>query len=272
MPVSSNDVEFVCGLAHRRAAIVLDASKQYLISARLDPLARERGFADTPQLIEASRRDEGLQRILVEALTTNETSFFRDMAPFECLRRDVVPRLIDARAQFRSLTIWSAACSTGQEPYSIAITLLEHFGAALQGWRLRILATDYTEAVLARARAGRFRQLEINRGLPAGLLVKYFDRVGTEWVVKPKVRDLVEFSHQNLAEPWPHHPRCDVVFLRNVLIYFDQKTKAEILGRMRATLAPDGALFLGAAETPMNIDARWVRIASDKATYYGRAP
>jgi chemotaxis protein methyltransferase CheR len=268
--VSANDVQFVSTIARKHAALVLDASKQYLITARLDPLARERGFADTPQMLAASRDSEPLQRAVVEALTTNETSFFRDVAPFDALRKDLLPQLIEARKVTRTLTIWSAACSSGQEPYSIAMMLLEHFNATLAGWRIRILATDYTEPVLAKARAGRYKQLEVNRGLPATMLVKYFDRDGAEWVVKPRVRELVEFSQLNLAEPWPQRA-CDIVFLRNVLIYFDQATKVDILGRMHTTVAPDGALFLGAAETPMNIDARWTRHTSDKATYYRRA-
>lgn len=269
MSVSQSDIHFVSEIARKHAALVLDASKQYLISARLDPLARERGYASTPELLAATRDSETLQRVVVEALTTNETSFFRDIAPFEALR-ELIPPLIQARKVTRTLTIWSAACSTGQEPYSIAMMLLEHFGSALAGWRIRILATDYTEPVLARARAGRYKQLEVNRGLPATMLVKYFDRAGAEWVVKPRVREMVEFSQLNLAEPWPQRP-CDIVFLRNVLIYFDHATKVGILGRMHATVASDGALFLGAAETPMNIDPRWTRHTSDKATYYRRA-
>ncbi len=271
MQVSSPDVNYVRDLVRRRAAIVIDDGQQYLIVDRLSAVARDRGFASTPELITATRTDAVLQTAVVEALTTNETSFFRDVAPFDCLKRDVLPALAAARAETtKTLTIWSAACSTGQEPYSLAMLLLEYLGPAAATWKLRVIATDFSDAVLERARAGKFKQLEVNRGLPVTLLLKYFERTGTEWTIKPEVRRLVEFSQLNLAATWSH--RADVVFLRNVLIYFDTATKAAILAKMHATIPADGALFLGAAESVVGLDTAWSRLGRDRAVYYRRTP
>ncbi len=267
MPISPAQTAFVQALVHKRAAIVLDPSKQYLLETRLGALAAEQGFPCADEMIKASRDRLPLQSQIIEALTTNETSFFRDLRPFECLREAVLPGLIRARAARRELRIWSAACSTGQEPYSLSMMIHEHF-PELCTWPVRILATDIAAHVLARAKAGRYRTLEVNRGLPAQMLVKYFDRDGVDWEIKPTIKRLVEFSALNLVGPWPNTLRPDIVLLRNVLIYFDLPTKRKILERIRGQIAPDGLLLLGAAETVLSIDDAWERVPFEKTAYY----
>ena len=200
-------------------------------------------------------------------MTTNETTFFRDVHPFDALRTRVIPELMAARANERALTIWCGASSSGQEPYSIAITLREHF-PQLAGWKVRLLATDLSSEMVRRTTAGSFSQLEVNRGMPAPMLVKWFDRRGVHWQAKPELCAMIEAFEMNLATPWPTLPAFDVVFLRNVLIYFDVETKRTILGKVRRAMRPDGWLFLGGAETTLNLDDAFERVAVDRATCY----
>ena len=191
---------------------------------------------------------------VVEAMTTNETSFFRDGLPFECFRQHVVPDLLARRAAERKLTIWSAASSTGQEAYALAMILREHF-PQLASWTVEFVASDLSSDVLAKAKAGRYSPTDIGRGMPAGLLAKYFRKLpGGDHEVVPDLRNAIDFRQINLLEAWPQLPRFDVVFCRNVLIYFDAPTKTRVLGRIRSVLRPDGYLFLGAAETVMKVD------------------
>jgi chemotaxis protein methyltransferase CheR len=185
-------------------------------------------------------------------MVTTETSFFRDVHPFETLRTTVLPDLLRRRRAERRLGVWCAACSTGQEPYSFALLVREHF-SELAGWRVDILATDLSADVLARARAGRYGQIEVNRGLPAALLVKYFRQHGATWELNEDVRRMVEFRELNLTRPWPALPPADLIFLRNVMIYFDVETKRSILGRAARALRPNGYLLLGGAETTLNL-------------------
>ncbi len=263
------DFEYVRRLVRERAAIVLEDGKAYLAESRLVPVAREEGFASVAELIARIRSERfgRLHRKVVEAMTTNETSFFRDVAPFEALRTVGFPELLARRATERVLHVWCAAASTGQEPYSVAMLLREHF-PELATWTVRLLATDLSTEVLARARAGRFTQLEVNRGLPASCLVRYFERDGAYWVLGEEVRRMVEFRELNLAEPWPPLPPMDVVLLRNVLIYFDLDTKRAVLGRLRRVLRADGWLFLGGAETTLNVDDAFERVQVGRASAY----
>lgn len=262
-----DDAEYVRRLVHRTAAIELDDSKGYLLESRLGQLARDRGFDSIHTLVAVARAGEpALDNHIVEAMATHETSFFRDSFPFEHLRREVLPAMAAARAGRRALTIWSAACSSGQEPYSLAMLVLESF-PELVGWPVRIVATDLSEKIVARARAGRFSHIEVNRGLPATHLVRYFSRSGSEWEVAERVRSLVDVRVLNLLGGWDDL-RPDVVFLRNVLIYFDVATRATILARLRAVMPPDGALFLGAAETTFGVDEAWERVDGAKASHY----
>jgi len=268
MSVSHDDAAFICDLVRRKSAILLDVDKQYLIEMRLSQLACNQGYADVAALVAEARSGvHGVAVKIVEALTTHETLFFRDIQPFEALKKELLPKLAVDRAGTRHLTIWCAACSSGQEPYSVAMLLLEHFPALAQ-WPVRIIATDISRQILEKARQGRFTQMEVNRGLPAAMLVKYFERCGMSWQLKSEVRRLVEFRQLNLIDGWNITPRPDIVFLRNVLIYFDVKDKRAILDRVRGSIADGGTLFLGAAETTFNVADGWERLATDKHTYY----
>lgn len=272
MSLSPTEADFVRKLVYDRSAIVLDESKEYLIKSRLESLALETGHESIDALLGETRRGTvGLESKVVEALTTNETSFFRDVAPFECLKKNLLPKVLEKRQTSRSLTIWCAACSTGQEPYSISMLLHEHF-PNLADWNVRIFGTDISDQVLERARSGRYRQLEVNRGLPATMLIKYFTRSGTQWEVAEHVRKRVEFSNLNLIGEWKLSRRPDIVFLRNVLIYFDVPTKRKILERVAREMIRDGGLFLGASETTLNVDPQWTRVGCDKAGYYQVGP
>lgn len=269
MALSPADFQYLSTLVRQRSAIMLEPEKSYLLEARLTPLARTEGFGSIETLVITLRQQKfnGLHRKVIEAMTTNETSFFRDLYPFEALRSLVLPEVMARRQVERRLTIWCAACSSGQEPYTIAMTILEHF-PQLACWNLKILATDLSSNMVARSRAGRYGQIEVNRGLPAQLLVKHFEKQGMEWVVRPEVQRLCEFREMNLIEPWGPLPQMDIVFLRNVLIYFDVETKRSILGNVRRVLAPWGYLFLGGAETTINLGEAFERVQFDRAGCY----
>jgi chemotaxis protein methyltransferase CheR len=267
--IPADGISFVCSLVRARSAIELEASKSYLIEARLAPLAKQHGFQSPTELIHGVRtaKHPDLERRVVEAMTTNETTFFRDLHPFEALRTAVLPNLATRNAPQRSLSIWSAACSTGQELYSIAMLLREHFPALLS-WSLKLVGTDLSDEVVERARAARYSQIEVNRGLPANLLMKYFQRDGMHWKLAPDVAAAATFSKLNLIEAWPVLPAFDVVMLRNVLIYFSPETKKTILRKVRQVMAPHGVLFLGAAETTMGLDASFEREQAGQCVYY----
>jgi chemotaxis protein methyltransferase CheR len=266
--ISASAFTFVSELVKRQAAIVIGPGKEYLVESRLLPLAREAGLDDVGALVARLQgsHDDVLRRQIVEAMTTNETSFFRDRDPFNALSQAIVPELCKLRRTSHRLAIWSAACSTGQEPYSIAMTLVDH-PLITADWHVDVLATDINVDILERARRARYSQLEVNRGLPAPLLVRHFERAETDWRVVAAVRKLVRFAPLNLAAPF-EVPQMDVVFLRNVLIYFDPATKSEVLRRVRAILRPDGFLFLGGAETTLGLDDGFERVAVGSTIAY----
>jgi chemotaxis protein methyltransferase CheR len=266
--LTSSDFGFISGLVRESSAIVLEPGKEYLVEARLAPVARLNGLAGVEDLVKRlqSGANPGLKSAVIDAMTTNETSWFRDRLPFTALTKSVLPDMLKLRASTRTLNVWSAACSAGQEPYSIAMLINEM--SAMAGWRTKILATDLSDEMLAKARSGTYSQLEINRGLPAPLLVKNFRRVGGNWVVNPAISANIEFRSMNLARPWPTMPQMDIVYLRNVLIYFDLPTRRAIFEQLSKILRPDGYLFLGAAETTVNIHPAFERVTLDGATTY----
>jgi chemotaxis protein methyltransferase CheR len=268
MSLTQADYHYVRTLLRERSAIELKEDKAYLVEARLLPLARDEGMQTLGDLVRALERDTGpLRQKVVEAMTTNETSFFRDLHPFEELRKKVLPDLLHRRAAEKTLTVWSAACSSGQEPYSFAMMIREHF-PLLANWKVTILATDLSKSMIDRASRGRYSQVEVNRGLPASLMLKYFQRQGLEWHLRDDIRGMVEYRVQNLVSGWPLLPPVDVVLLRNVLIYFDVTTKKTILKRMRRVLRSDGYLLLGGAETTLNLDDRYEQMAMEKVSFY----
>nr|WP_249797333.1 MULTISPECIES: protein-glutamate O-methyltransferase CheR [unclassified Bradyrhizobium] len=250
-----------------RSGLDLSADKQYLVESRLLPLARKASLSGIPDLVLKIRNGDGrLATDVVEAMTTNETFFFRDKIPFDHLRETIIPGLVQARAARRSLRIWSAASSTGQEPYSIAMCLKE-MGAALAGWRIEIVATDLSQEVLEKSKAGIYSQFEVQRGLPIQLLVKHFTQVGDVWQLNPDIRSMVQFRQLNLLQDFSHLGTFDVIFCRNVLIYFDQDTKAVIFERMAKGMAADGTLLLGAAESVIGISDAFRPIADRRGLY-----
>ena len=270
MAITATEFEFVRDMARRQAAIVIDPGKEYFIESRLAPLIESQGCKNLTELIGRMRDNpvfSALQAKVIDALTTNETFFFRDFQPFEALRTHIIPQLMQQRAGQRRLSIWSAACSTGQEPYSLSMLLRESF-PQLADWNVSILATDLSPTVLTQARQGSYNQFEVNRGLPAPLLFKYFRKQDDRWIVKDEIKKGIEFRPMNLIEPWPIFLPFDIVLIRNVMIYFDVPTKQTILKKIRACLQPQGSLFLGTSETTLNIDPFWSPVTHGKATVY----
>jgi chemotaxis protein methyltransferase CheR len=252
--VTPLDYEYLRKLLKERSGLDLSSDKQYLVESRLVPLARRSSLAGIPELVQKMKGGgaEALTAEVVEAMTTNETFFFRDKIPFDHLKEAVIPALVQARAARRSLRIWCAASSTGQEPYSIAMCLKEA-GSVLAGWRTEIIATDLSIGVLEKSKAGIFSQFEVQRGLPIQMLVKYFKQNGELWQLNADIRNMVQHRQLNLLKDFSHLGTFDIVFCRNVLIYFDQETKAGIFNRISRMIEPDGVLALGAAESVVGI-------------------
>jgi chemotaxis protein methyltransferase CheR len=251
--VTPLDYDYLRGVLKQRSGLDLSADKQYLVESRLVPLARKVGLAGIPELVQKMKSGaEVLTTEVVEAMTTNETFFFRDKVPFDHLRDTILPALLQSRASRKSLRIWSAACSTGQEPYSIAMCLKEK-AAQLAGWRIEIVGTDLSQEVLDKSRAGIYSQFEVQRGLPIQLLVKYFAQIGELWQLNSELRGMVQYRQLNLLQDFSSLGKFDVVFCRNVLIYFDQQTKTQIFERIARVTEPDGMLMLGAAESVVGI-------------------
>jgi chemotaxis protein methyltransferase CheR len=267
MTLAQSDFKFVSTMVRREAAIVLAPGKEYLVEARLIPVARAVGAAGVAEfLAELQRRpNPDHQRRVIDALTTNETSWYRDREPFAALTDVVLPELVKSRATTRKVRLWSAASSSGQEAYSLAITLQENLPA---GWGYEIMGSDISTEMVKRAQTGEYSQVEVNRGLAATQLVQYFERAGAHWRIIPSLRRNVTFKLMNLTAPLPPMPPFDVIFLRNVLIYFDVATKKTVLRNVARLLRPDGLLFLGAAETTIGIDDNYERVAAGRTSAY----
>jgi chemotaxis protein methyltransferase CheR len=267
--LAQSDFSYISRLVRQHAAIVLEPGKEYLVESRLASLAAREGEGDFARLVSRLQEDRSgqLATEVVDAMTTNETLFFRDGHPFDTLRHQVLPQLLALRAPQRRLSIWCGASSSGQEPYSIAMVLQEELAKHL-GWEVSLLATDINAEMLARTRAGSYSQLEVNRGLPIASLMKHFDKRGTQWQVKEPLRAMVRTQQLNLAAPFPPIGPFDLVFLRNVLIYFAADVKRQVLDRVREVLRPDGYLFLGGSETTLTIDDSWERVRLGSSIAY----
>ena len=265
--ITAENFRFLCQTVYQDSGIVLDDSKGYLVEARLLPIVKSEGATSLDALCNLIRATSGsrVRSKVVEAMTTNETLFFRDVSPFDALRTTLIPEMREALGARRPLRFWSAACSSGQEAYSIAMLWLE------MGFRpseIEILGTDLSEEMLAKAEEGRFLQLEVNRGLPARYLLKYFARHNLEWQITPELRSMVKWRKFNLKEHALSLGTFDIIFCRNVLIYFDIETKRKILNQVKQTLQPGGYLVLGSSETTLNVDDTFVRRKVGRATSY----
>ncbi len=249
MACSEEDYAYLRNVVYSQSANRIDSSRDSLFETRLAPIARSAGVANLEGLVHLLREDRSasLHRAVAEAMTINETSFFRDVRPFEMLRREIFPRLMEQRRPEQRLRIWSAASSTGQEAYSLAMMIAEYF-PALSNWDVKIVGTDISRRVVEYARAGRYRRLEVNRGLPVSMLLKYFERDGDDWEVSPRLRSICEFTVANLNAGLPLLPTFDLVLLRNVLFYFPQRERSTVFGQVYRQIAGDGYLMLGNAE------------------------
>ncbi|MFN4281521.1 MAG: CheR family methyltransferase [Alphaproteobacteria bacterium] len=252
--MNDSELDFMAALLKQSSGLIVSKDKVYLLENRLAPIARLHGFSGLTTLIEALRGKPAAALVedVVEAMTTNESFFFRDGKPFDLFRDKVLPDLIAKRAGTKTLRVWCAAASTGQEPYSLAMILKEK-AAQLAGWKIQIVGTDISRKALDRAKAGIYSQFEVQRGLPVQMLVKYFEKQGDVWQVKPDIRAMVEYRNFNLLHDLKALGQFDVVFCRNVLIYFDLPTKERVLEGISKVMTADGSLFLGGAETVFGV-------------------
>ena len=266
--MNPDDFQFLSEYVYKSSGLALTDDKVYLLESRLGPIAKKNSLADLPDLVQALKRGTpaNLGDDVTEAMTTNESFFFRDGKPFEILRSEILPSMTKARSNAKSLRIWCAAASTGQEPYTIAMVLKEA-GAALAGWRVNILGTDLSRPVLEKAKVGLYSQFEVQRGLPVTMLVKYFDQMNEMWQIDSALRAMVDYREQNLLEDFSGLGTFDIVFCRNVLIYFDRETKTRVLERMARMIAPDGVLFLGGAETVLGISKHFAPFPGQRGVY-----
>lgn len=262
------DFDMFSTLLKQRSGLVLTRDKAYLLESRLMPVARKWNMKGLEELATTvrTRKDEALLRDITEAMTTNESSFFRDQKPFDQFRQLVLPRMMEARASRRSLRIWSAACSSGQEGYSLSMLLNEE-GAKLAGWRIEIVGTDISAEMVERSKAGVYTQFEVQRGLPITMLVKHFKQNGDKWQISQQLRQMVSFREWNLLGDLSALGQFDIVFCRNVLIYFDQPTKAKVLEGIARQMPQDGVLYLGGAETVLGITDRFKPVEGQRGLY-----
>ena len=271
--MTGSDFDFIRKLLKQRSGLMLSAEKQYLVESRLMPVARRNGIADLSELTRRLRcgPDQALTAQVVEAMTTNETFFFRDRIPFDHFRSFILPTLMRSREAYKRIRIWCAAASSGQEPYSLAMAIKES-GVACDSFRIEILATDLSSEMLEKAKAGVYSQFEVQRGLPIHLLVKYFAQVGESWQIAPDIRAMVQFRPLNLLDDFSRLGLFDLVICRNVLIYFDQAAKSDVLDRLAQVVASDGFLILGAAETTIGLTQGFRSVPDKRGLYAPTAP
>jgi len=270
--IAFEDVAYIRNLVRVRSAMVLEPEKTYLLKSRLEPFAKQEGFGSMADLVSQLRQTSygPLHKRVVEAMTINETSFFRDLVPFQALKDRLLPEVIQANWDIKRLHIWCGASSSGQEPYSILLTILHHF-PELTSWHIRLIATDLSQEMIKRGQEGRYGPFEVNRGLSPPMLNTYFSRQGMEWQIRDDVRNMIEFREMNLAGSWLVLPTMDLVFIRNVMMYFDMETRKDILRRIRGILAPHGYLILGATETTLAVDDHFERVpVNGTSVYRGR--
>ena len=262
------DFDLVSRFVRERSGLVLTKDKAYLLESRLMPVARRRGMKGLEEVVAAIRtkRDESLMREVTEAMTTNESFFFRDVKPFDTFKDVILPRLIAARGGQKNFRIWCAACSSGQEPYSLSMILREE-ARKLAGWRHDIVGTDISTEILDKAKAGFYSQFEVQRGLPIQLLLKYFKKTDDLWQIDASLRAMVQYREFNLLNDLRPLGKFDVVFCRNVLIYFDQPTKSRVLEQVSRLIADDGVLFLGGAETVLGISTKFKPVPGQRGVY-----
>lgn len=262
------DFELYKDLLYQESGLVLTPDKSYLLDSRLTPVARKWNYSSIEFMTLQLRAlpDKDLIKDIVEAMTTNETSFFRDLKPFQEFEKTVLPALLQSKAAKKTIRIWCAASSSGQEPYSLSM-LLKEKEALLKGWKIEIVATDISEEILEQARRGMFSQFEVQRGLPVTHLMKYFEQINDKWRLKDEIRNMVKFSYFNLLDDMTRLGTFDVIFCRNVLIYFDEKTKAGVLEKMSGRLEKEGFLFLGGAETVLGITDKFVLMPEKRGLY-----
>ncbi len=266
--MAPEDFDYISTLLKSKSGLVLTQDKAYLLESRLMPIARKNDLQSVDDLIGKMRQVSNGELIteVMEAMTTNESFFFRDQKPFDLFRDEVLPGLLERRASTKSFRIWCAAASSGQEPYSLSI-LLKEAGAQMANWRTEIVGTDISMDILDKAKSGNYTQFEVQRGLPITLLIKYFDKIEDQWQIKPEIRQMVTYKYFNLLDDLKPLGSFDIVFCRNVLIYFDQPTKSKVLEGIANMMPSDGLLFLGGAETVLGITDRFKPVKGQRGIY-----
>jgi len=271
--ITASQFDHLRNMVLRESAIVLEPGKEYLVESRLAPIARREGLASVSELVQRlmTAPSVKMKSEIIDAMTTNETSFFRDVHPWQTLKEQILPKIIEARRSDRRLTVWCAACSSGQEPYSLAMLLRDSFPDIVKSWDVKIIATDLSDSMLYRCREGIYSQLEVNRGLPAPMLIRNFQREGTDWRIDSELRRMVDVRTCNLSSPntYPRAgSRFDLVFIRNVLIYFDDATKTKILNETASLMQNDGHLLLGSSEVSISAATRLVRHQAGRTIFF----
>ena len=271
--ITASQFDHLRAMVQRESAIVLEPGKEYLVESRLAPIARREGLASVSELVQRlmTAPSVKMKSEIIDAMTTNETSFFRDVHPWQTLKEQILPKIIEARRSDRRLTVWCAACSSGQEPYSLAMLLRDSFPDIVRSWDVKIIATDLSDSMLYRCREGIYSQLEVNRGLPAPMLIRNFQREGADWRIDSELRRMVDVRTCNLSSPntYPRAAsRFDLVFIRNVLIYFDEATKTKILNETASRMQSNGHLLLGSSEVSISAATKLVRHQAGRTIFF----